>query len=450
MRRFSLITAFLLMSCSPVRQDVTMTRPEADIAAAVVMPAPVMTLAAPALRGNAQIAGDILDLAFALESGRTIQAFSRFEGPVTVALTGDVPASAPQDLANLVGRFRAEAGIDIQTTTADASITVEFLPRATMRRAVPNAACFVVPRVSSWAAYTAAKGTADLDWTTLTTRERAAVFIPSDTSPQDVRDCLNEELAQALGPLNDLYRLPDSVFNDDNFHVVLTGFDMLVLRALYQPEIRSGMTKVQMAGVLPGILSRLNGGGGGLEPGDVTPNGWRNAIEVALGQGSGDGARRRAAEQAVTIAMAQGWRDNRMAFSWFALGRVTTQTDTLRAITAFGEARNIYATLPGAAIHVAHVDMQLAAFALSAGQAEEAIAYADRALPVVRGAQNAGLQATLLTIKAEAADMLGDTATARALRDQAAPLARYGFGSDSAIRQRLGIVSALAARSGRG
>jgi len=34
-------------------------------------------------------------------------------------------------------------------------------------------------------------------------------------SPQEVRDCLHEELAQALGPLNDLYRLPDSVFNDD-------------------------------------------------------------------------------------------------------------------------------------------------------------------------------------------------------------------------------------------
>ncbi len=45
-----------------------------------------------------------------------------------------------------------------------------------------------------------------------------------------MRDCLHEELAQALGPLNDLYRLSNSVFNDDNFHSVLTGFDMEMLR----------------------------------------------------------------------------------------------------------------------------------------------------------------------------------------------------------------------------
>jgi hypothetical protein len=64
-----------------------------------------------------------------------------------------------------------------------------------------------------------------------------AVFIPSDVSPQEVRDCLHEEVAQALGPLNDLYRLPDSVFNDDNFHAVLTGFDMLILRTYYDAEL---------------------------------------------------------------------------------------------------------------------------------------------------------------------------------------------------------------------
>lgn len=46
------------------------------------------------------------------------------------------------------------------------------------------------------------------------------MFIPNDTSAQEIRDCLNEELAQALGPLNDLYRLSDSVFNDDNMHTV--------------------------------------------------------------------------------------------------------------------------------------------------------------------------------------------------------------------------------------
>jgi hypothetical protein len=94
---------------------------------------------------------------------------------------------------------------------------IETLPRAACSAVVPQAACFVVPRVSSWAEFRRARNSRDLDWTTLTVRERVAVFIPSDVSPQEVRDCLHEEVAQALGPLNDLYRLPDSVFNDDNF-----------------------------------------------------------------------------------------------------------------------------------------------------------------------------------------------------------------------------------------
>ena len=37
-------------------------------------------------------------------------------------------------------------------------------------------------------------------------------------------------------PANDLYRLPNSVFNDDNIHTIPTDFDMMVLRATYAPN----------------------------------------------------------------------------------------------------------------------------------------------------------------------------------------------------------------------
>ena len=74
-------------------------------------------------------------------------------------------------------------------------------------------------------------------WSDQETLGQAAIFLPLDTTPQDVRDCLHEEITQALGPANDLYRLPDSIWNDDNFHGMATPFDMLILRALYQPEL---------------------------------------------------------------------------------------------------------------------------------------------------------------------------------------------------------------------
>jgi hypothetical protein len=140
-----------------------------------------------------------------------------------------------------------------------------------------------------------------VDWTTLTTRDRVAVFIPSDTAPQEIRDCLHEEVAQALGPLNDLYELSDSVFNDDNFHTVLTGFDMLALKVHYAPELANGMDRAAVAARLPALLARLNpgGGAGAPLPPTPTPRPWIEAIETALGPQGSPYQRRSAALQAL-------------------------------------------------------------------------------------------------------------------------------------------------------
>ncbi len=447
----------LLTACAPVSNpsdpaQVSMNRPR-DTASggSVAALAPVASFApvvAPsrALRSNSEIAQDFLDLEFRMESGRPLPVFTRFEGPVTVALRGQVPATAPQDLARLVSRFRNEAGINISQTSGPASITVEFVPRRTIRTTYANVACFVVPNVSSWEEFKAARGTGILDWASVRSRSRAAVFAPADASPQEVRDCLHEEMAQALGPLNDLYQLPDSVFNDDNFHTTLTGFDMLVLRAHYSAQLRSGMSQDQVAAVLPGLLSQLNpaGGGGRSHNGGRTPPAWVKSMEVALGGGGGAGAKRAAADRALQIARAQGWNDGRLAFSHFAVGRLNIGQDPVVAAQAFAEASRIYRGLPGAHVQVAHVDMQLAALALSQGRPDQAVAFADRAIPVVRRAENASLLATLMMLKAEALELAGNDAAARAARLDSQAWARYGFGSDAVTRARQRDISSLA------
>ncbi|WP_436405760.1 DUF2927 domain-containing protein, partial [Albidovulum sp.] len=240
----------------------------------------------PPRRSNAEMAQDFMDLSFNLESGRSVPVFTRFEGPIRVRMTGAPPATAAGDLGRLLARLRSEAGLPITAARPDepAEITVEFLPRQTMQRLVPRAACFVAPRVSSWNGYRRASR-ASLDWATLQVRDQAAIFVPNDTAPQEVRDCLHEELAQALGPLNDLYRLPDSVFNDDNIHTVLTGFDMLMLRATYAPGLHSGMTAGAVAERLPDILAAINPRGerGPAPMPDPTPRAFVDAVETALG-----------------------------------------------------------------------------------------------------------------------------------------------------------------------
>jgi hypothetical protein len=404
-------------------------------------------------RGNASIAQDFMDLTFRMESGRAIARISRYEAPVRVAMTGAVPASARPDLRALLGRLRAEAGINIAEAAdaAGANLTVEFLPRARMQALVPQAACFVVPNVASWSEYRANRHSALVDWTILPQRDRTVVFIPADVSPQEVRDCLHEELAQALGPLNDLYRLSDSVFNDDNFHTVLTGFDMLVLRATYAPELRSGMTPAEVSARLPALLDRLNPAGAG-RAGPVatpTPRPWIDAIEAALGPRTPAAGRRAAAQRALQIAEAQGWGDNRRAFSHFAVARLSLADEIDGAVLHFAQAARIYRSLPEGAIHLAHVDMQMAAFALSAGQADEALVLVARALPAVAGAENAALLSTLLMIRAEALTLKGRDAEARAARLDSLGWARYGFGSDDAVLVRQAEIAALVPRVGR-
>jgi Protein of unknown function (DUF2927) len=417
---------------------------------------PVSTFAAtratPPARSNTELAADFLELEFQLESGRPLPRFTRFDGPITFALAGDAPANAAGDLGRLLGRLRAEAGLDLTQTTGDAAITLNFLPRQAIRGSDPNVACFVVPGVSTWAEYKSARGSARLDWAELDRRTRVAVFIPSDSSPQELRDCLHEEIAQALGPLNDLYRLSDSVFNDDNFHTVLTGFDMLMLRVHYAPELANGMSKAEVAARLPAILARLNPAGqhtGQASPGP-TPQEWTDAMEQALGARGSPQLRQHAAVGALAIARAQGWHDSRLAFSYFALGRVSLALDAQSAIAAFDQAGQIYRSLPGGRIHAAHVDMQLAAFALSRGRSDVAMALADKGIPVVEAAENAALLATFLLIKAEALEMQGRGAEAATLRRESLGWARYGFGSGTDLAERLAAIAALVPDDFRG
>jgi hypothetical protein len=449
MRALVVLALAALTACAPQPGGDTVTRTPVSFAlppmrAFAATPAPVP------LRPNAEIAEDFLELAFQLESGRTLPVLTRFEGPVSVRVTGAVPPTLVPDLRALLERLNTEAGIDIFLTAApEASITIEAVPQAALNRAVPRAACFVVPRISTWEEFRRLRRSPQLDWTTLAIRDRVAVFLPADAAPQEIRDCLHEELAQALGPLNDVYRLPDTVFNDDNMHAVLTDFDMLILRAYYSPQLRNGMSRGEVAARLPGILAGLNPGGerGGARPVIDTSRDWIDAIEVAVSGSSPLARRRSSAEVALNLSRAFDWDGPRRGFSSYVYGRLNVSADPGLALAAFNDAARVFAAEPGMEIHRAHVAVQQAAFALSSGDPESVLALVDPAIPVATGAQNAALLATLLMFRAEALGLLGRTAEAEDARLDSLGWARYGFGSDLRVLERLRDVSMLTPRS---
>lgn len=447
-RRVLALTVMLMTGCTPVSSPAP-TLPTRTIGLQESLP-PMRSFAGSRIttptRSNREIAKDFMDLSFRMESGRPIARLTRFEAPITVRVTGDVPASLSPDLRALLDRLRSEANIDISMTGApSASITVEAIPRAVLNAAVPRAACFVVPRVSSWEEFKTVRRTPTVDWTTLERRDRAAVFLPSDVAPQEIRDCLHEELAQALGPLNDLYRLSDSVFNDDNIHAVLTSFDMLILRAYYDPALRNGMTRGEVAARLAAVLARHNPAGENrsARPQNDTTRDWIDNIELALTAGASASRRRDAAFQALNLAGAMNWSGPRDGFAHYAFGRLNVGHDSNIALAAFREALSIYNQSTETRLHAAHVSVQLAAFALSTGDGEAVLALVEGALPVAAAYENAALLATLMMFKAEALEITGRSTEARAVRLDSLGWARYGFGSDANVRARLREISSL-------
>ena len=72
--------------------------------------------------------------------------------------------------------------------------------------------------------------------------------------------CLHEELTQGLGLPNDSPRARPSIFNDDEEFALLTDHDELLLRMLYSPELRPGMTAEEARPIVFTLARRLLGG----------------------------------------------------------------------------------------------------------------------------------------------------------------------------------------------
>ena len=72
--------------------------------------------------------------------------------------------------------------------------------------------------------------------------------------------CLHEEIAQGLGLPNDSPTARPSIFNDDEEFALLTRQDEAMLRLLYNPALRPGMTEAEARPIIYSLVSRLIGG----------------------------------------------------------------------------------------------------------------------------------------------------------------------------------------------
>jgi len=206
--------------------------------------------------------------------------------------------------------------------------------------------------------------------------EQTSILIPRTAPPYLVRGCLIEEIAQALGPANDLYGLGPSIFNDDAAHVWPTKLDLLMLKVLYQPELHTGMKRSESEVAAWTVLDRVNPQGAGaldiVLPRQHGMSDWREVTQRIFSRRIQNGERQQLAEQALNLARDLAPNSAYHCQSLTNLGRVLVHVNPKESLLRLREAETVCSRAHGEDdIRIARIRLEKAAAQLSLKQYSE-------------------------------------------------------------------------------
>jgi hypothetical protein len=194
----------------------------------------------------------------------------KWSGPVRYRLVGDaVEADDARTYAALADELAEATGLDILEAGPDEpdNLLILILGRDARREAAdflqqagaPNEGLIYRLRADDYAIPCAASVNAD-------GRSRAIVqgliLVKAETAGLLREACAHEEFAQVLGPGNDSDAARPSIFNDDGEFALLTEHDAMILRVLYDPRLRSGMSRDEAMPIAREIIEELRPGHG--------------------------------------------------------------------------------------------------------------------------------------------------------------------------------------------
>ena len=378
------VLAFVLAILAACGPEIP-TGPEKPYSPGLIPSAPRLGAALPAGHtryDNASLADLVVTLTHDLEWGATRPALIRYGGPVRVGVVGDGARPYLPFLERFLEQLRHNTGIDVGLSDQRPNLVIRFVRGQEFRKEVPQHFCVVAPGPITWIRFRQSPvryGTRAYE--TQRSMQGMTIFIPDNAAPYIVRTCLIEELVQALGPVNDLYGLGPSIFNDDAAHIWPTRLDYMVLRVLYAPEVQPGMSRAETRVAALAALNRLNPEGIGAPPLPLTPpsrmQDWIGAIRDAFNRGRSRAARTSSAERAVELA-AKLHPDT--ALHCRALGALIRigRPEARRILPDVNDADAVCARAHGANdIRVARVQLDLARLHYDTGNPAVALAMTD-------------------------------------------------------------------------
>ncbi|MEM7056135.1 MAG: DUF2927 domain-containing protein [Pseudomonadota bacterium] len=329
---------------------------------------------------NDSLADVFVRLTHDLEWGASRPHLVRYEVPISVGISGRAAGQYITFVDRFLAQLRTRTGIRIARNSGPHNLNIRFVPGNAFRTRVPQNSCLVAPGDLAWSTF---QSSPSRYGTKAYESQRAlramTVFIPDNAEPWLVRICLIEEIIQALGTANDLFGLGPSIFNDDGAHLWPTSLDYLMLRVLYSPELRTGMSRRQTRLRARQILDRLNPQG---RDAIALPRivqrrmkVWQEAILAAFERGATRTTRIKSARQAVTIARRQVPNSAYHCHALNTLARNARSTQNGAALRAANDGLRVCAAAHGASdIRVTILQLERATLLFEAGQATAAFA----------------------------------------------------------------------------
>jgi hypothetical protein len=193
----------------------------------------------------------------------------RWNRPVRVAvMTGPSiqPPAAARDRANVAAftrRLAGLTGLDMQMSDgSDVNFLVLFMTNAErlafaeqVQRSYPEFAPAVMRALAETPLDTFCTAYAFGDPYDRSVYSGAMILIRAEHPPLTRLSCVHEEMAQAMGLPNDSPDARPSLFNDSLEFALLTEHDEILLRMLYDPRLRPGMTVDEARPLLPVVAA---------------------------------------------------------------------------------------------------------------------------------------------------------------------------------------------------
>jgi len=410
-RLLPILAAALAVACAPSGEPAPPVAQTVQAAPATPPPFPQLGTALPAghtAYDNASLARLFAVMTHELEGRSRRPHLVRYEGPISVGMEGPGAERFAEFLDGYLAMLRRNAGITITRGPAPYNLHLRFVDGARFARTLPAAACVIAAGDILWDAFAADPLAASAQAAARAERiDRMTIFIPDDLRPHQARNCLLEEVPQALGMSNDLYGLGASSFNDDGAHLWPTKLDYLLLRLLYAPEMTSGIDRRETERRALAVLDRINPAGRDAPPLPLLRRTglerWSVLIARVFSRESTMRERIEDIDKALVLIEAQAPNSAQHCHTLVTAGRVLSRPDPARALALLDAAQRVCDAAHGASdIRHARIRLEAACALARLGRYDEVIATAESVWPVVAAHGQDERLAALYTLQADA------------------------------------------------